>query len=427
MECRNLITVDQFSRYIGEEAVQRIKDRAAPLEDAHVIHVNSTYYGGGVSQLLSSLTLLMNSVGIRTGWRVIHGPPEFFSVTKKIHNALQGAEINLTERKKEIYEQVVYENAIVNHLDMATIDAVFIHDPQPLPLVGCYKKKCPWVWRCHIDLSTPNREVWNYIEPFVEKYDAAIFTLPQYAKGFKVPQLFFMPAIDPFTTTNKDLPDAEIQERLDYYHIPSDLPIVTQVSRFDPWKDPEGVIKASNIARKDVPFTLVFLGNVAMDDPEGQEIFESLLKYQNERTIILVAEDSALVNALQRRSAVVLQKSIREGFGLTVAEAMWKGTPVIGGNVGGIRHQIDDGINGFLVNSPEEAAEKIVFMLRNRELRAEMGANAREKVRKNFLMTRLLEQYLELLNSWETVFKLQNVPQPVTAGKNKLMAGRQNR
>ncbi len=416
MECRNLTTVDEYARYIGEEAVQRLKDRAAPLRDARITHVNSTYYGGGVSQILSSLTLLMNSVGVKAEWRVIHGPPEFFNVTKKLHNALQGAEINLTDRKKEIYERVVYENSIVNHLDTATIDTVFIHDPQPLPLVGCYKKKCPWVWRCHIDLSTPNREAWEYLKQFVEKYDAAIFTLREYAKDISIPQLFFMPAIDPFTTTNKDLPEDEIQERLDYYHIPSDLPIVTQISRFDPWKDPQGVIEAANIARKETPFTLVLLGNIALDDPEGKIIFESLLKYQNERTLILVAEDSALVNALQRRSAVVLQKSIREGFGLTVAEAMWKGTPVIGGNVGGIRYQIDDGVNGFLVNSPEEAAEKIVVLLKDKYRRNEMGVKAREKVRGNFLMTRLLDQYLELIGSWETTFKLENTRQPVAAG-----------
>jgi trehalose synthase len=395
--------VEDYKPFIGGESVKRIREKAKKVQGLHIVNVNSTYYGGGVSQLLSSLTLLMNSLGIRTGWRVIHGPPDFFSITKKIHNALQGGHINLTGRKKRLYETVVYENAIRNHLDH---DLVIIHDPQPLPIINHYRKKNPWVWRCHIDLSAPNPEILDYLVPFIEKYDAVILSSRDYAQKIKTPQLFFLPAIDPFTITNRELPQREIDERLKHYHIPTDLPIVTQISRFDRWKDPEGVIKAFKLARKEVDCTLVLLGNIATDDPEGEEVYRSLSASREERIIILTVQDGALVNALQRRAAVVLQKSIHEGFGLTVTEAMWKGAAVIGGNIGGIRHQIEDGINGFLVSSIEEAANRIVQLVKDGDLRRHLGQKARETVRQRFLLTRLLEQYLELFNSFEITFRL---------------------
>jgi trehalose synthase len=395
--------IEDYKPFIGEETVKRIRAKAKKVQGLHIANVNSTYYGGGVSQLLSSLTLLMNSLGIRTGWRVIHGPPDFFSATKKIHNALQGGHINLTDRKKHIYETVVYENAIRNHLDH---DLVIIHDPQPLPIINHYRKKSPWVWRCHIDLSNPNPEVWDYLVPFIEKYDAVILSSRDYAQKIKTPQLFFLPAIDPFTITNRELPEHEIDERLKRYHIPTDLPIVTQISRFDRWKDPEGVIKAFNLARKEVDCTLILLGNIATDDPEGEEVYRSLSSSREERIIILTVQDGSLVNALQKRAAVVLQKSIQEGFGLTITEAMWKGAAVIGGNTGGIRHQIEDGVNGFLVSSIEEAANRIVQLLKDEDLRGRLGQKARETVRQRFLLTRLLEQYLDLFNSFEITFRL---------------------
>jgi trehalose synthase len=346
----------------------------------------------------------MNCVGIKTGWRMIQGSPDFFSITKKMHNALQGGKINLTRRKLQIYEEVIYENSIRNHLDH---DVVIIHDPQPLAMINHYKRKGPWIWRCHIDLSNPNPEVWKYLTPFIEKYDAVIFSIKEYKKRLKTPQLFFMPAIDPFSIKNRELNKEEIDERLCHYHIPTDLPLVVQVSRFDRWKDPEGVIQAYKIARKKVECTLVLLGDVALDDPEGEEVYKSLLNQQEKRIIILSRQDTALVNALQRKAAVVFQKSIREGFGLTVAEAMWKGTPVIGGNAGGIRDQIEDGKNGFLVSSVKEAARRLVKLLKNEKLRDKMGKNGRETVREKFLLSRLLEQYLDLFGSFETVYRLK--------------------
>lgn len=393
------VKLEDYKQYIGVENVDRIAKKAEQLSHLHVANVNSTYYGGGVAELLGSLTTLMNQVGVKTGWRVIQGSPDFFSVTKKMHNALQGGEINFSDLKQEIYERVIYENAIRNHLDHSR---VIIHDPQPLPMIMHYDKKGPWIWRCHIDLSNPDKEVWNYLKPYVEKYDAVIFHMDEYKQKLETPQVIFSPAIDPFSIKNKELSYDETQERLEYYDIPTDLPLISQISRFDHWKDPQGVIEAFKIACKEIDARLVLLGSIATDDPEGEDVYQSLLEHRSDRIIILSREDTALVNALQKRSMIILQKSIREGFGLTVTEAMWKGTPVIGGNVGGIRHQIQDGENGFLVNSVEEAADRIVLLAQNEGLRNEIGQKGRETVREKFLMTRLLENYLDLLGSFET-------------------------
>jgi len=395
--------VDRYEPLIGAEAFDRLMGKARLLRDLHVVNVSSTYYGGGVAALLSSMTLLMNQLEVRCGWRVIQGRPEFFSITKKVHNALQGAEINLSDLKVQIYEEVIWENALRTHLDH---DFVVIHDPQPLGMIAHYRRKAPWVWRCHVDLTRPDPELWQYMTNFIENYDAVIFSVPEYAQNLTIPQLFFMPAIDPFSQLNVELEDEVIEDRLSYYNIPTDLPLVVQISRFDRWKDPQGVIEAFRLARREIDCTLVLVGNVATDDPEGQEVFESVLASREERIIILSCQDSCLVNALQRRAAVVLQKSIREGFGLTVAEAMWKGAAVIGGNVGGIRHQIEDGVNGFLVSSVEQAAERIVELLKDERLRQRLGEAAHRSVQERFLITRLAEQYLDLFDAFKPSFRL---------------------
>ena len=363
--------IEHYEDLIGTEALERIILKARRLHGLRVINISSTFYGGGVAEILSSLTLLQRALGIRADWRLIQGSPDFFSITKKLHNALQGGEINLSDLKKEIYEGIVFHNAL--RMDVEA-DIVVVHDPQPLPLITHFRHTCPWVWRCHVDLSRPAPDAWAYLRGFVEDYDAMVVSLPEYAQEVSVPQLFFMPALDPFSIKNREMSDTEIDDRLRHYGIPEDLPIVAQISRFDRWKDPEGVIEAFRIARKEVDATLVLLGNVATDDPEGQEVFESLLGCKEERILILTAEDSALVNALQRRAAVVLQKSLREGFGLTVTEAMWKGTAVIGGECGGIRHQIEDGRNGFLVSTVEEAAKRIAQLVGDESLRRRLGA-----------------------------------------------------
>src|SRR6266536_3387262 len=375
--------IEDYEPLIGSENVDRVREKARKFEGLRVANFNSTYYGGGVAEMISSLTLLMNSLGLRTEWRVIQGTADFFSITKKMHNALQGGEIDLSEIKKEIFEQVIHENSVRNFLEH---DFVIVHDPQPLPLIEHYEKKCPWIWRCHIDLSRPEAEMWKYLRHWIDKYDAAILSCPEYKQEMKPPQRVFMPAINPFNIKNRKLDDKEIDERLAHYKIPTDLPLVVQISRFDPWKDPEGVVEAFKLARKKVEATLVLLGNFATDDPEGREIFESLCACQDERILILTSgDDTALVNALQTRAAVVLQKSLREGFGLTVTEAMWKGTPVIGGNVGGIRYQIENGVNGFLVSSIEEAADRIVCLLQDKNIvRRNWKERSRDRAREIF-------------------------------------------
>jgi trehalose synthase len=352
--------------------------------------------------MLSSGTLLARSVGLRADWRLIQGSPDFFSITKKVHNALQGAAINFTDLKKEIYEEVMLQNAARMDFDC---DFVIVHDPQPLPLIAYQRRSCPWIWRCHVDLSNPNPEMWERLKPYVEQYDAVIFSLPEYSRELTPPQVFIMPSIDPFSVKNAEISEHEIiKDRLDHYQIPDDLPIVAQISRFDRWKDPEGVIEAFKIARQSMPATLVLLGNIATDDPEGQEVFESVLKHKEERIRILTAEDSALVNALQRKAAVILQKSLREGFGLTVTEAMLKGAAVIGGGCGGIKHQIQDRVNGFLVSSVQEAADATLRILKDNSLKEKLGKAAHETVQNHFLMSRELEQLIDLASAFEPSF-----------------------
>jgi trehalose synthase len=281
-------------------------------------------------------------------------------------------------------------------------DAVIVHDPQPLPLVTQFPaRETPWIWQCHIDLSSPLASTWNYLRGFVEQYDAAIFSLPEYARDLSIDQRFITPAINPFSAKNRELSDGEIKRCLTHYRVPTDRPLVVQISRFDQWKDPMGVIEAYRRAREQVDCTLVLLGNFATDDPEGNVIFETIRSSVDERIIVLTVDDPILVNALQRRAAVVMQKSIREGFGLTVTEAMWKGAAVIGGNVGGIRRQIEDGRSGFLVDNIEQAAERIVLLLKDAKLRETLGSRARETVRENFLMSRLVEDWIDLLAAFD--------------------------
>lgn len=401
------VQIEDYEEFIGAEAVERIREKAEPLRGYHLANINSTYYGGGVAELLSSLTLLFDCVGLKAGWRVIQGSPDYFSVTKKMHNALQGGDINMTDRKKKIYEDTLRKNSIRNHLDH---DMVIVHDPQPAAFIQNYERSSPWIWRCHLDLSEPEEKTWQYLEQFVSRYDAAIFSIEDYRRKLDIPQLIFPPAIDPFSIKNRELSDEEIDDRLEHYDIPGDLPLVVQISRFDKYKDPEGVIEAYKKVRKEEECTLVLLGNVATDDPEGEEVYKSLLEHREDRIIILSKQDTALVNALQRRAAVVVQKSLREGFGLTVTEAMWKGKAVVGGKAGGITRQIEDGVNGYLVSSVDETAQRILKLLRDEKLRRKMGRKARKTVVENYLMSRLLENYLDMIRSFQIRFELSGYP-----------------
>jgi trehalose synthase len=395
-----LQSLEEYAPLIGAAAAERISRKADRLRASHIVHISSTFYGGGVTEILTPLTLMMNAMGIETGWRMIQGTPGFFACTKKLHNTLQGATTDLTPEEKAIYEQVVFENATRLHIE--DCDAVIVHDPQPLPLVTHFPDRdMPWVWQCHVDLSEPNPAVWRYLSDFVEQYDAAVFSLPEYAQGLQTDQRFITPAINPFSPKNREMSDDEIDECLADYDVPTDRPLVVQVSRFDRWKDPLGVIEAFRKARAEVDCALVLVGNNAVDDPEGGAILEAIESSIDDGMVVLTADDPNLVNALQRRAAVVLQKSTREGFGLTVTEAMWKGAAVIGGNVGGIRKQIIDGDNGFLVDTVDQAAERIVQVLKEARLRERLGARARETVRQKFLMSHLVEDWIDLLTTFD--------------------------
>jgi trehalose synthase len=388
--------LEQYELLIGSDATERIFRKISRVRTQHVVHVSSTFYGGGVSEILTPLTLMMNAIGIETGWRIIQGTPAFFTCTKKLHNTLQGDSTHLSDTERELFEQVVFENSLRLHIEEC--DAVIVHDPQPLPLPKHFSgQEMSWLWQCHIDISSPNEAVWNYVRRFVELYDVAIFSLPEYAKDLATEQRFIAPAINPFSAKNRELSEEEIKESLAFHRIPMDRPLIVQISRFDKWKDPQGVIEAFRKARKQVDCVLVLVGNSATDDPEGDVILETIHNSVDEGVIVITVDDPVLVNALQRRAAVVLQKSTREGFGLTVTEAMWKGAAVVGGNVGGIRRQIRDGDNGFLVETVDQAAERIVQILKEPKLRERLGSRARETVRENFLMSRLLEDWIDVL------------------------------
>src|SRR3954470_895968 len=395
-----LHSLDQYEPLIGPAAAERIAGKADRVRYMRFAHLSSTFYCGVVTELLTPLTLIMNATGIETDWHLIQGTPGFFGCTKKLHNTLQGESLDFPDAERTIYEQVVFENATRLHLD--DCDAIIVHDPQPLPLISHFAdREMPWLWQCHVDLSSPYAPVWSYLRQFIEQYNAAIFSLPEYGQDLRVDQQFVTPAIDPFSAKNREMSDREIREFLSNYRIPTDRPLVTQISRFDRWKDPMGVIEAYRKARDQADCTLVLVGNNATDDPEGGTILETIKSVADESIIVLAADDPTLVNALQRSAAVVLQKSTREGFGLTVTEAMWKGAAVIGGDVGGIRHQIKDEWNGFLVSTPDQAAVRMVQLLKDRGLREQVGSRAKESVRQNFLMSRLLEDWVDLLSKCE--------------------------
>jgi len=397
--------LENYRKIVGDKVIGAIHKKARNLYGKHILHINSTYQGGGVAEILSSLVPLMNNVGIDTGWRILHANPNFFTITKKFHNALQGEPINLTERKKRLYFKANGDFSTYTHIDH---DCVIIHDSQPLPLIEFHKKRQPWIWRCHVDLSDPDDEVWEFLTSFILRYDMVILSSEDYKKSdLPVDQRIIWPAIDPLSLKNMEISEKDISKYLRKFGVITDKPLITQISRFDKWKDPTGVIEVFKLVKEKVDCRLVLCGNIATDDPEGQEIYERTkgkAKGLIERGDIILVTDPAssnfmFVNALQRVSSVMVQKSIREGFGLTVTEALWKGTPVVASNVGGIPLQVIDGKTGFLLQPRDTQgfAERIIEILRNSDLACEMGKSAREHVRKNFLVTRLLADHLDLL------------------------------
>ena len=389
--------VERYRPLVGGAVVERIKRKAARLAGRRVQHINATKHGGGVAEILHSLIPLARSLDIDAQWQTITGEPDYFEVTKRIHNLLQGGDGGLSDDDWQLYLSGAARNAAV--VDPAA-QVVVVHDPQPLHLIDGHNGHARWIWRCHLDLTETNETLWRRLAPMVDRYDHTVFSLPVYSQPAKPPASFILPAIDPFTAKNQAMPPEESRRHLERYGIPTDLPIVTQISRFDPWKDPQGVIEASRLARQEADHSLVMLGNLADDDPEGARIFRDLERFRDPRTFIMDdGDDADLVNALQSSADIVLQKSIREGFGLTVTEALWKGRAVIAGRVGGIIHQIEDGVNGFLVDTVETCAARIVALLRDAALRLRLGAVGRETVRERFLLLRLLEEELEVFSA----------------------------
>lgn len=398
-----MLRLEDFRRIVPDTTLAEIYKRARGLYNKHIIHVNATYQGGGVAEILYSLVLLMNDVGIDAGWRILHGSQEFFEITKSFHNALQGAKINLTDRKKKVYLDVNETFSRFTHLDH---DCVVIHDPQPLTMIRSYRKRQPWIWRCHIDLSSPNEQLWDFIKGFILKYDQAVFSSEKYfKKDLPVDQRLMFPAINPLSSKNRDMPEQILRDHLAKANIPMDKPIITQVSRLDPWKDPEGVIDVFKMVKDKVDCRLMFCYNVASDDPEGMRMYEKVYKKAEKFVktgdiLFVIGNNEILVNAVQKYSDVIIQKSTKEGFCLAVTEAMWKSTPVVASNVGGIPVQIQNGENGFLLEPQDNEgfADRIVHLLNNPKDREHFGKQAKETVRNKFLITRLLSDYLYMLN-----------------------------
>lgn len=395
-------SLDKYQDIVGDETIQKIRDEASPLSEKKMVHINSTYQGGGVAEILNSLIILLNDVGIKTDWRILHGDLDFFTITKKFHNALQGERINLSEKKKEIYYINNVNNAIFSHINH---DFVVVHDPQPLPIITCYKKKQPWVWRCHIDISTPVKEVWEYLKMFILKYDAMIVSMdkfkPREIPERVIPQYIIRPSIDPLNIKNRDISSSTISKYLTKHGIEQEKPLITQISRFDKWKDPEGMIKIFKMIKRKIDCQLILAGSMATDDPEGQEIFENLEKLveQEQDIRLIINAPDIVINALQRASSVIVQKSVKEGFAITVSEALWKGTPVVASDVGGIPSQVINGKNGYLVNPKDYAgfAEKISYLIKKPRVAEEMGKIGKMHVKNNFLITRHLSDYLRLM------------------------------
>ena len=387
-----------YETIIGNAQVDELRFLASILRGKTVKMVNSTAVGGGVAEMLNCLVPLLRELEIKTGWEVITGGNDFFEITKAFHNALHGGEYALTEQARDVFMRHTEQNRQRMNFDE---DFIVIHDPQPAGLVASKTgRSSRWIWRCHIDLSNPNIEVWNFLQPMVERYDAAVFSSPAFARQLSIPQALFYPCIDPLSEKNKELEESYIREVCDNFGVDRSRPIVTQISRFDRLKDPVGVIQAYKMAKKYEDFQLVLAGGSASDDPEGAIVLREVMEAADEDPDIIVLDLppwSALeINALQRASTIIVQKSLKEGFGLTVTEGLWKGKPIIASAVGGIPTQVIDKLTGALVHSVEGCAYQIRYLLMHPELGLQLGRNGREHVKENFLMTTNVRRWLLL-------------------------------
>jgi len=393
--------IKDYMQFVENSTIREIELIANKLKKIKVLHINSTKQGGGVAEILHRLVPLMNEIGIETHWEVFEGDRQFFSFTKKLHNLLHiPGKFEIDSKEIVYYFKTTYKN--LDRIKTEGYDVIFVHDPQPMGLIVNRKKGQKWIWRCHVDTSTPDPNAWKFLEIFLNAYDACIFHMPEFVyEKIKIPVFTIRPSIDPLHPKNKSLNNEEIKKIITKFGINPKKPFILQVSRFDKLKDPFGVVEAYKIVKKKYDIQLVLLGALASDDPEGEMVLKNLLEYtklDKDIFILNLPPDSYLeVNAFQRAATVVIQKSLREGFGLVVSEAMWKGKPVIGSNVGGIKRQIVHGITGYLVNSIEGTAWRIKQLLANPELRKTMGKHGIERVRHRFLIIRHLRDYLLLI------------------------------
>jgi trehalose synthase len=398
-------SLDDYRAIIGDGRYEEIRALAEPLKGARVLHLNATALGGGVAEILTSLIPLLNDVGLRAEWQVIRGADEFFNVTKSIHNTLQGMFIPWTPEMRDIYVRYTRLNADFFDEDY---DFVVIHDPQPAGILAELlrrgkEKRGSWIWRCHIDLTDAQPDIWDYLRPAVEAHDAAIFTLKDFVRELKKTQVFIIPpAIDPLSTKNAQLDRITVDEILRRYGVDPERRMIVQVSRFDPWKDPLGVIDAYRLVKRETPdLQLVLVASMAHDDPEGWSYYERTVRRAGEDYDVHILHNlngvgNLEVNAFQSAAEVVVQKSLREGFGLVVAEGLWKCKPVVGGRAGGIPLQVLPDQTGYLVDSVDQCADRILHLVKHPDVAQSMGAAGREHVRENFLNTRYLADYLKI-------------------------------
>lgn len=396
-------SLESYRGIARDSLLDELRSVARDLRGARVLHLNATPYGGGVSELLRSVVPLLEDLGLVAHWRIISGDEAFFDVTKAIHNGMQGSGAVLSDRQKATYLANTRANAAAFAEDY---DFVFIHDPQPAGILSMHGKgSARWIWRCHIDTSSPNEHTWDFLRPFLPDYDAAVFTMPEFAPpDLPIARVETIPpAIDPLSPKNMLLGEEKARQVLEWIGIRLRTPLVTQVSRFDPWKDPLGTVDAYRMAREQVPdLQLALVGSLALDDPEGWGIYRRVMAETKDDRLIhvftnLVGVGNIEVNAFQSLSSVVVQKSLREGFGLVVSESLWKGTPVVAGRTGGIPLQMADGVGGLLVDSIEECARAMVSLLRDPARAKALGASGRERVRDHFLIPRLVLNDIALM------------------------------
>lgn len=391
--------LDRYAEVVGEEAIDEIRLIARQLSGTRVLMVNSTRRGGGVAEILERLVPLLNELDIEVDWEVVSGNADFFEATKTLHNGLQGNRVDLRPGLRRAYEEAAERH--LAEIDTSSYEVVVVHDPQPAALIRKRRRDQRWIWRCHVDASRPDRSVWRFLRSMVVDYDASVFSLARFSQNLDHPQFLLPPSIDPLSPKNRQLPDAEVDDRLAKLGVPRDLPLLLQVSRYDRFKDPVGVIRAFRIVRDALPCRLVLAGGDADDDPEGAEVLAEVREEGGgdpDIHILVLPSDAHLdINALQRAADIVLQKSTREGFGLTVTEAMYKARPVIGGAVGGIALQIKDGVNGYLVHSVAGAAHRIRYLLHRPQEAGLMGARGKQLAARRFLLTRQLRDWLLIL------------------------------